>query len=251
MTKRIKKNSNIIQPHVHLNKQIAVKNRKKLRIYSQLNLTLAVNSVLIDQLSLRLASKRYNIPCETLRRYINRVRLPETNNSNPISSSDEQINNSTFVNVYTVVTNKSEVVISININKSETKKGLNVETNFVVAAPESIGKSTTMNYVEEKLLSDFLIRCQQQYTPMNRLIAGSKAAAILRLRNSKFNTVTGLPSDNWWRGFYSRWPDLKEGRSVEISRSRAELSEQAVNNFFDDLGYIIAADNIEPSVSRI
>jgi hypothetical protein len=254
MTKRTKQNSNTIQPSVHLNKKIIIKKLKSRRLYSQLNLNLAVNSVLIDKISFRLAAKRYNIPRQTLVRYVKRVKAAETNNTN--NSSDESpisllepVNNCTFVNVYTVVTSKSDVVISININKSFTQ--MKLQTNYVIAASEPVGKSPVMYYNEEKLLSEFLIRCQQQYTPMNRLIAGSKAAAILKLRNSKFKTVTGLPSNNWWRAFYSRWPMLKEGRSVSISRSRAELSEQSVNNFFDDLGYIIAADNIEPTVSLI
>ncbi len=244
MTKRKKNNCNIIQPRVHLKPKIIIKKHKVRHVYSQLNLNLAVNSVLIDKISIRLAAKKYKIPRQTLVRYVKRVKALETNNNSP----SEPVNNSTFVNVYTLVTSKSDVVISININKSADE--LKLQTNYAIAGSEPVGKSPRMYYTEEKLLSEFLIRCQQQYTPMNRLIAGSKAAAILKLRNSKFKTVTGLPSDNWWRGFYSRWPGLKEGRSVEISRSRAELSEQAENNFFDDLGYIIAADNIEPAVSR-
>lgn len=247
MTKRVKKNTNIFQPRVHLNKQKLPKKHRNFRVYSQLNLNLAVNSFLIDKISLRTAAKRYNIPRQTLSRYVKRVQSSQTNNNilhNPIPPTT----NSTFINVYTIVTSKSEVIISLNINKSDEES--KIQTNYAIAAAERTGKSTVLHYEEEKLLSEFLLRCQQQYTPMNRLIAGSKAAAILKLRGSKFKTVSGLPSDNWWNGFYSRWPALKEGRSVEISRARAELSEQAVNNFFDDLSYIIAADNIEPTVSN-
>jgi hypothetical protein len=275
-----KKNRNISRPSIQCNprkKPPSTNKRGNYRTYTENALYKAVNLVLIKKISANKAAQRFGVPRKTIDLYAKKSFIPspvtasvnfaansssssesdfkpsEQNMIQPSESESAPLNqvasnaNSVNVNVIMVVDTHSNIVISLDINSSDSQN-MDITTNIPIATAAPVGTNTLMNYYEEKLLSDFLIKCSEQHTPITKMIAGLKAAQILKLRGERFATQGGLPSRKWWCGFYNRWPELKSRKPVEMSRMRAALSETSVNNFFDDYCHILKADEIEAMV---
>lgn len=58
---------------------------------------------------------------------------------------------------------------------------------------------------------------------------------ILERRGAKFNTASGLPSREWWDGFYRRWPAVGSRKPQPITKGKALLTKEQVDAFFNDL----------------
>jgi hypothetical protein len=92
-----------------------------------------------------------------------------------------------------------------------------------------------MTYEEEKAFSDWIITCSNLHIPTPKSICNQKASMILERRNAKFKTKTGLPSKEWWYGFYKRWPEVAPRKPQPFSRGKALLTKEHVDAFFTDL----------------
>ena len=90
------------------------------------------------------------------------------------------------------------------------------------------GPNTIMTYEEEKAFSDWIITCSNLNIPTPKSICDQKASMILERRDSKFKTKTGLPSKEWWYGFYKRWPAVAPRKPQPLSRGKALLTKEHV-----------------------
>jgi len=83
------------------------------------------------------------------------------------------------------------------------------------------GAPTLLTTTEERSLVALLLTRQALNAPMTKRSAGLVAGAILRRRQRKFGTESGLPSKEWWESFLKRWPQL-------ASRKPSRLSSEAL-----------------------
>jgi len=105
---------------------------------------------------------------------------------------------------------------------------ITITNNIPLVSPPSAGRPIQkMVYEEEKAFADWLIQCSDANLPQSRAQANQKAVMILERTGEspprRFNTKTGLPSDEWWTGFYHRWPEVKTRRTQAINRGKATL----------------------------
>jgi hypothetical protein len=147
------------------------------------------------------------------------------------------------ISIATVLCNvntNGDVNLIVHINDSDysTKDDALISctaSSIILPLPTSSGPSTIMTYEEEKAFCDWIITCSNLHIPTPKSICNQKASMILERRNAKFNTKAGLPSKEWWYGFYKRWPQIASRKPQPFSRGKALLTKEHVDAFFTDL----------------
>ncbi len=243
MSKQYNKNSNIFittrSQFKHQNKNVIIKKRGSYKTYTKYNVHAACNEIRNKTMSVKQASKYFNIPRTTLRNYI------QLNNSSSISSittttdntiNEQKNNNELFVQIVSQIYYDGQINILIVID-TMNKYNSSISTSSItpLLLPPLSGPATIMTFEEEKAFCDWILTCSNLHIPTPKSICNQKASMILERRGSKFNTKTGLPSKEWWYGFYKRWPEVASRKPQPLSRGKALLTQEHVDAFFTDL----------------
>jgi hypothetical protein len=241
MTKHSKRNNtNSNHPTITTtsngNENLTTKITKKRGSYNQYelqNMHRAVACGMKHSMSELEASKHFHIPRSTLQRYLHRIQLPILSTTTlPSVTSDLIVIDQPVVSVYASVNNHGKVVVTINVNDTAIT---DTAVNVILPVSATSGSSTIMTYEEEKAFSDWIITCSDLNIPTPKSICEQKASMILERRDSKFKTKTGLPSKEWWYGFYKRWPAVAPRKPQPLSKGKALLTKEHVEAFFTDL----------------
>jgi hypothetical protein len=198
--------------------------------YDEHNFQQAILSIQSHTMSVRKACQTFNVPRTSLRRCIQQC--VSTSHLNNTQFQVERCDNQYLV--HTTITIHANAQIEINVLCSSYENHM-LPISTIILKSDHSGPHTIMTYEEEKAFSDWIITCSNLHIPTPKSICNQKASMILERREAKFNTKTGLPSKEWWYGFYKRWPAVAPRKPQSLSRGKALLTKEHVDAFFTDL----------------
>ncbi len=225
-----------------IKKQIRKKRSKRIRTsykqYDETNFQ-AIIAVRSKTMSIRKAANIFQVPCSSLHLCIQQQCTFTHSNSN--SNNNSQLKNQLVTNdsnylhcIHTILTIDANAEIEVKLVYSSYTKNVAPQSTIILKSDHS-GPSTIMTYEEEKAFCNWIITCSELHIPTPKSICNQKASMILERRGSKFKTKTGLPSKEWWYGFYKRWPQVAPRKPQPLSKGKALLTKEHVDAFFTDL----------------
>lgn len=205
-------------------------------------LLLAIAAVQHQQLSQRAAAKAFQVPLTSLQNHLRRlspVEALEEHAVRPVSVPAEQALSpppQPLVCVLLSIDSHGSVSTSTQAEcAARVGAEVRVQRSTPVLLPPLPGPPTLLSHEEEQAFAEWLIRCSDLHLPTPKSIASQKASMILERRGAKFGTASGLPSREWWDGFYRRWPAVGPRKPQPIARAKALLTKEHVSAFFADL----------------
>jgi hypothetical protein len=217
---------------------------KQLKQYQQTKLQLAIAAIDSKHISKRQASKQFDVPLTSLRRYISQKNqyshYDQNININDVSLLNfEETESTDNHNLFPIVILSWSIntygKVNIEIVYNEYNDDIKIISLLPITLTQTSGPPTIMTYEEEKAFCNWIITCSTLHIPTPKSICNQKASMILERRGSKFNTKTGLPSKKWWYGFYKRWPQVASRKPQPLSKGKALLTKEHVDAFFTDL----------------
>ncbi|XP_050392731.1 uncharacterized protein LOC126811204 [Patella vulgata] len=114
------------------------------------------------------------------------------------------------------------------------------------------GKPTALpRKIEEEIVKKVLDASEKGFGVTKRQLL-LKVARYVKLTNTQTPFNKGIPGNDWWRGFKSRFPEvtLRKPEKLPTSRSRM-LNKVVVHKYFQDLGKIISDIDLKEHPGRI
>lgn len=103
--------------------------------------------------------------------------------------------------------------------------------------PPKVGRPTILDPRDEQTLAWYLLECEASFAGLTQDVAGELAKKIVTERNKLrkamgiqevfFTTKTGVPSREWWRGFFRRHPELAMRKPSRHSAAQINAGKPA------------------------
>ncbi|XP_061195392.1 uncharacterized protein LOC133203632 [Saccostrea echinata] len=110
------------------------------------------------------------------------------------------------------------------------------------------GRKTALPQVVENQIVEACIRAAEMGFGISKeqlILKVSRFCKSLNLNVFKNN----IPSDDWWRGFHSRHPEISIRKPEPLSTMRSRMMNRVVvSNYFSDLLVLISDNNLTPDV---
>jgi hypothetical protein len=198
----------------------------------------AIAAVASGQLSLRAASKAFNVPFTSLHNHLQH-QAPRLDESMHVAAADEPMPDAApdpLVCVLLAVDERGSVQVRVEPAERSRVHGAGlISCSVPMLLPPVSGPETLMTVEEEQAFAEWLLRCSDMHLPIPKSLANQKAKAILERRDASFGTESGVPGRHWWEGFYRRWPAVGPRKPQPIAHGRAMLTKEHVDAFFADL----------------
>jgi hypothetical protein len=120
---------------------------------------------------------------------------------------------------------------SLQNHKDREEKGLPVRRS---------GRPDTLTFTEQLLVITWMLVMRVIGFPPTKAAILDKAKEVLSKRNGKFRTKSGKPGRKWWSRFKTRWKhQFTMQKPSRLSQAKAKLTREALNAWYDRLGWII------------
>jgi transposase-like protein len=111
--------------------------------------------------------------------------------------------------------NKSQAARAGDVSRSTLARWMRAQQ--ANATPLRPGHPTWLDVKEEQRLVALALVRQSLNAPLTKPAFGRLAAAMMRSRNMRFLTPSGLPGADWWARFHKHWPVLSARTSSRLS----------------------------------